>query len=344
MSKNSREKDKPLERIKSLFGLGKGGSSSATGFPVPKIDEFPITPEMVKDIGNESSVHHRVKSIKELADSVRSKRLPEGAAETLYTQTCDLLHPALGQDVRHAILYFYCCLVQGQYDRLDISRKHFFGLILDLHFPEDLVLRLDLLRALTDNGKSISQFEDQAPPFLLKWMPEVLSAGRAYDFLSLLKNVIKFNSSFLDKDVVTGFVQHTCILCCRTNSESDVRLGLEVLDSVVGYSLLSSEVLPHLVPTVCRTVVMAKLSEPSWRTMRNLLGTHLGHNVISFLCRILEDRSNYEDHTLLKGSVFFVGAALWSPKAVPTLKHTPAAVLPSILRPDSTLVILQHSF
>ncbi|XP_029838078.2 tuberin isoform X1 [Ixodes scapularis] len=332
MSKTSREKEKPLERLKSLFGLGKGGSSSGPGFAVPKIEEFAITPEIVRDIGNESSISHRTKSIKELVDIVRTKRLQEGVPETLYTQTCDLLHPAHGQDVRHTVLYFYCCLIQGQFERLDISRTHFFNLIQDLRHPEDLALRLDLLKVLTDKGKCLSHFEDKAPQFLLQWMPEVLSAGRAFDFLSLLINVIKFNSSFLDKEVVAGFVQNTCILCCRTNSESDVRLGLEVLDSVVGYSLLSSEVLPHLVPTLCRTVVLAKLSEPSWRTMRNLQGTHLGHNVISYLCRILEDRANYRDYTLLKGAVFFVGAALWSHKAVPTLKHTPAAVLPSIYR------------
>ncbi|CAN8013040.1 unnamed protein product, partial [Ixodes pacificus] len=136
-----------------------------------------------------------------------------------------------------------------QFERLDISRTHFFNLIQDLRHPEDLALRLDLLKVLTDKGKCLSHFEDKAPQFLLQWMPEVLSAGRAFDFLSLLINVIKFNSSFLDKEVVAGFVQ-----------------------------------------------------------------------------------ANYRDYTLLKGAVFFVGAALWSHKAVPTLKHTPAAVLPSIYR------------
>lgn len=48
MSKTSREKEKPLERLKSLFGLGKGGSSSGPGFAVPKIEEFAITPEIVR--------------------------------------------------------------------------------------------------------------------------------------------------------------------------------------------------------------------------------------------------------------------------------------------------------
>lgn len=332
MSKNSKEKEKPLERIKSLFGLGKGGSSSSASYAIPKIEEVLITPEIIKDIGKESSIAHRVRAIKDLVDVVRTKRLQESAPETLYVSTCDLLHPTHGNEVRHAVLHFYCHLVQSQNDRLDTSRTHFFRVVLDLQRPEDLAKRLDLLKALTDNGKCISNFEDKAPEFLLKWMPEVLQAGKASEFLSLLVNVIKFNSAFLDKEIVTGIVQYTCILCCRTNSENDVKLGLDVLDSIVGYSILSSDILPHIVPTACRTVVIAKLSEPSWRVMHNLQGTHLGHGVISYLCRILEDRMNYRDHTLLKGAVFFLGAALWSSKAVPTLKHTPAAVLPSIAK------------
>ncbi|XP_064478930.1 tuberin-like isoform X2 [Ornithodoros turicata] len=331
MSKNSKEKEKPLERIKSLFGLGKGGSSSSsTSFAIPKIEELPITAEILKDIGKESSTQHRMKAIKDLIDVVRTKRLEKNAPKTLYVNTCDLLNPRAGTEVRHLVLGFYCHLIQGQYDRLDVSRAHFFDLIVGLQSPEDLQKRLDLFKALTDNGKNVSNFEVSAALFLLKWMPDVLNAGKATEFFSLLVNVIKFNSAFLDKDVVTGIVHYTCILCCRTNSENSVKLGLDVLDSIVGYSTISSDILPHLVPTVCRTVVVANLSEPSYRLMHNLQGTHLGHSVVEFLCRILEDRINYRDHTLLKGAMFFLGAGLWGSKAVATLKHTPAHVLPSI--------------
>ncbi len=44
-------------------------------------------------------------------------------------------------------------------------------------------------------------------PFLLKWMPEVISAGYICDFLSLLINVIKFNAAYLYEEEVAGLVQ-----------------------------------------------------------------------------------------------------------------------------------------
>lgn len=327
MSKNAKDKEKPLERIKSLFGLGKASSPV-----VPRLEEHAIDLEVLKELGSDCAVAQRLKVIKELTEVVRSRRLAQGAAESLYSLTCDLLNPAHGTEVRHVVLNFYCTLVRAQRDPLDIIRAHCFNLVLDLSLPEDLPLRLELVRALTDNGKCLNLFEEQAGAFLVRWMPEVLSAGRAQELLPLLVTVVRFNSSFLDRTTIMGFVQNTCILCCRTNSELDVQLGLELLDSVVGYGMVSAELLGHLVPTACRTVVVAPFSEPSWRLMRNLLGTHLGHRTIGYLCRLLEDRSNVCDTSLLKGAVFFVGAALWSPNAVSSLHHKAAGVLPSLGR------------
>ena len=42
-------------------------------------------------------------------------------------------------------------------------------------------------------------------------------------------------------------------------------------------------------------------------------------------------RSQPVDQNLMRGAVFYIGMALWGFKKVPSLKHTPAAVLPSFL-------------
>ena len=46
-------------------------------------------------------------------------------------------------------------------------------------------------------------------PFLLSWMPTVTGADgkRGAEFLSLLVNVIKFNSACIDEDIISGLVQ-----------------------------------------------------------------------------------------------------------------------------------------
>lgn len=69
--------------------------------------------------------------------------------------------------------------------------------------------RLELLISLTENGKDIVHLEERVGPFLLEWMPIVTNGDgkRGADFLSLLVNVIKFNTSYIDEDVVSGLVQ-----------------------------------------------------------------------------------------------------------------------------------------
>lgn len=65
------------------------------------------------------------------------------------------------------------------------------------------------MQSLTDNGKDIVYLEETMGYFLLEWMPSVTSADgkRGADFLSLLVNVIKFNSACIDEDIISGLVQ-----------------------------------------------------------------------------------------------------------------------------------------
>lgn len=69
--------------------------------------------------------------------------------------------------------------------------------------------RLELLQSLTDNGKDIVHLEEKMGPFLLTWLPIVTGTDgkRSAEFLSLLVNVIKFNSACIDEDVILGLVQ-----------------------------------------------------------------------------------------------------------------------------------------
>lgn len=69
--------------------------------------------------------------------------------------------------------------------------------------------RLELLQTLTEHGKDILHLEEKMGPFLLEWMPTVTAGDgkRGAEFLSLLVNVIKFNSAYIDEDIVSGLVQ-----------------------------------------------------------------------------------------------------------------------------------------
>ena len=68
-------------------------------------------------------------------------------------------------------------------------------------------IRLDLFRMLTQDGKDLKFFEDEAGRFLLQWMRDVISCeAKMPDYLQVLVNVMKYNAAYVDEKVVTGFV------------------------------------------------------------------------------------------------------------------------------------------
>ncbi len=44
-------------------------------------------------------------------------------------------------------------------------------------------------------------------PFLLSWMPEVVSLGLSKDFLTLLVNFVHYNAAYMDVEVLVGVVR-----------------------------------------------------------------------------------------------------------------------------------------
>ena len=71
--------------------------------------------------------------------------------------------------------------------------------------------RLELFRMLTQDGKDLKFFEEEAGPFLLRWMRDVISSSKMPDYLHVLVNVMKYNAAYVDEEVVTGFVLYVQI-------------------------------------------------------------------------------------------------------------------------------------
>ncbi|KAK2584988.1 hypothetical protein KPH14_008518 [Odynerus spinipes] len=323
---SSKDKDNKTlhDKLKQFFRINKGNYKSR--------EDFTLSHDIEKEISPDSPVHHRTKVIKDLCDAVLNQQWEDRAAERLWNLVQDLLGKDIPREHRHITLNFLRCLVQGQYSKLSsLMRVKFFMVVKDHNIPEDIGPRLELLQSLTENGKDILHLEERMGPFLLEWLPTITNEDgkRGAEFLSLLVNIIKFNSAYIDEHIISGLIQCICHLCYYSNNTDVVSGCLEVLDAIVCYSNLQSDSLQMFIIALCRSVNVETYCQISWKIMRNLLGTHMGHSALYTMCHLLQDINFQRDVRLLRGAVFYVNMGLWGTHRIPKLVCTPTSVLPS---------------
>ncbi|XP_076584922.1 tuberin isoform X1 [Chaetodon auriga] len=323
-------KESLKDKVKGIFGLGPPRPPSKQSETKPS--EFIITTDIIKELHPDCGLSNRVRMMNHVCDLAKTKKFEEHAVEAVWKAVEDMLSPEQPPEARHAVLQLLRAIIQGQGERLGPLRAYFFKVIRDYQpCNEDLSDRLEVFKALTENGKDITYLEEDIARFVLLWM----DIGLTSDFLHVLVNLVKFNSCYLDQNV-SIMVQKICLLCNRTTSSTDIEVALQVLDAVVCYNCLPSDSLTVFIITLCRTVNVKEFCESCWKLMRKVLGTHLGHSAIYTMCRIMEERVYMEDAPLLRGAVFFVGMALWGAHRLPALKNTPTLVLPSFYKAMSS--------
>ncbi|KAM6940907.1 tuberin isoform 1-T1 [Lycodopsis pacificus] len=319
-------KESLKDKVKGIFGLGPPRPPSKQSETRPS--EFIITMDIIKELQPDCGLSNRVRMMNHVCDLAKTKKFEEHAVEAVWKAVEDMLTPEQPPEARHAVLQLLRAIIHGQGERLGPLRAYFFKVIRDYQpCNEDLSDRLEVFKALTENGKDITYLEEDIARFVLLWM----DIGLTSDFLHVLVNLVKFNSCYLDQNV-SVMVQKICLLCNRTTSSTDIEVALQVLDAVVCYNCLPSDSLTVFIITLCRTVNVKEFCESCWKLMRKVLGTHLGHSAIYTMCRIMEERVYNEDAPLLRGAVFFVGMALWGAHRLPALKNTPTLVLPSFYK------------
>lgn len=122
-------------------------------------------------------------------------------------------------------------------------------------------------------------------------------------------------------------------MCCSLEDTETVLQCLHVLDTALCYTVFPIETLLACIFALCRTVNKETYCQTSWKIMKKLLGTNLGHAALLFMCNILNKSTKY-DEALLRGAVFHINMGLWGSTGpvLPMFKNSPSPVLQSFLR------------
>ncbi|XP_058129773.1 tuberin [Anopheles ziemanni] len=321
----SRERETHLYRLKQFFRITRSGSVSSSR------NDLPISPELERELRPETPVTQRCKALKDFGEQVMSSRLEPDAVQSLWELTKDLLVGNKLMEQRQCALAFYCKLIQGQYDSLGLMRAQFYRVIVSHSEPEDIGYRLEMLKQLTDTGKQIQNFEKEIGPFLLEWIKPIDEAGLIDPLLELIVNLIKYNAASLEPKFLVGVVSYIFDMTCKKQETSTILLCLSVLDCFICYAIIPNESLTLFIIILCRMVNQEAYCQHSWKIMKNLFGTALGHATLLTMCNILNNPAFHQDDALLRGAIFHTNVGLWGVGGcvVPILNCSPSLVLTS---------------
>ncbi|XP_045478155.1 tuberin isoform X2 [Harmonia axyridis] len=325
---SSRDKDNKSfqDKFKQFFRRNQGTRSRGS---------FELSDDILRDIGKETPISQRIKRLKDLTERVSCSNLDTDTISKLWKSIEDIFSIE-NLELRNTGFVFLINLLKRQNEELKISRAEFFRFIRTHNNPQDVGHRLQLLVALTNNGKNVQHFEEDIGPFLLGWYSEIQHINNVVEYLELILNIIKFNAVCLNSFILSGLVDLICILCCETYEQRTISSCLQILETVIAYSNMPADALPRLIGALCRTVNNEVFCQESWKVGKNLLGTHMGHASMYTLCLILGEQGLKSQIYLLRGAVFFIHMSLWSSKPVANLCVPPSAVLPSLLEAVKT--------
>ncbi len=329
-TKMSKDKTFP-EKLKQFFKFSKTPTTPqpnqpASSFPRLQVEKFLLSREVQRTLSKEVPVQQRLRVLQDIGEDVATKRIEDDGAETLWLLIHDLFTNNVAEE-RQTALMFLKHLITGQYERLGMLRVYIFDIISGSNYNEDNFILIELLKAMTDNGKDLLYLEETIGNFLLHFLPQVSQLHLLKEFLPFLLNVIKFNSAYVDGNLIGGVVSCLCNLAISSHDSEEVLLIISVFDAIICYSNLPNESIVIFTSTLCLLVIDPRYCNGSWKVMRNLIGTHLGTSTLYTLINCLQSSEN---DALLRGGIFFIGIVLWSDKPTNCPNCPPAVVLPAL--------------
>ena len=112
---------------------------------------------------------------------------------------------------------------------------------------------------MTNDGRQLEYIEEQVGTFFLSWLPAIMESEQSINGISLIIALVKYNSAYLDEQVVHGFVKEVVSRMMRADTEDEILKCLQALNAVVAYSYLPTPAFSLYISALARIVSCPRL-------------------------------------------------------------------------------------
>ena len=186
----------------------------------------------------------------------------------------------------------------------DLERKEYFQTLAAPANPEDFHLQLAALVDLTQRGRVLDGFDYDLLPLLTRWMRDAYNAVRAArktrgskgkaaasgeeenfaQLFAFIMDVIKFSFKCADEQSLAGLIDGFLEIAITTSNEGDLRLVIEVLDTIVTFGSIPSDKLKSCVNILSSIYCLVPaLQKIAWHTLANFFKSHNGQATVRHL-------------------------------------------------------------
>ncbi|KNC48016.1 GARNL1 protein [Thecamonas trahens ATCC 50062] len=214
---------------------------------------------------------------------------------------------------------------------------------------------LDLLVALTADGRHLCGLDYTLPPLLLSWLElarDSLGESTADEawvvrLIAFVARLVKYNNIvFRAEAEVSPLVKSVCAIANVTDSAEVVGGCLDALDVLVRYGTVPMTCMPDYTAALCRIVNINVFATHSWEVMQSMLKSYLGQTAMYALQSLVGDvEPGFPDADigLIRGALFFISMASWGKQRVLTAHVSYVVILPAIAHAMSVLCEPNHN-
>eukprot|EP00741_Cyanophora_paradoxa_P012597 tig00020614_g12172.t1 len=282
----------------------------------------------VADLRPAHPLQQRLQRAREVAEFIRTNRLDVGSLSLVWSCVADLMHERQTSEARLAG-YRIACSIAGS------SNPEPPGLLcLELYRIVEsdqgyIKVRLEVLKALTRNGRNIAPFSDRLGPLVVRWMADGEARREAVLFAT---NVVNFSAATAGEALLAALISGACAQVLAGRDAGVVRCCVGFLAVAVRRTTLPASCVEAFNAALCHAVNLDPLSRQAWPIMKAALGSGAGQAGLRALAGLLDGRRGAAEAPLVRGAVFFLGMAAWGSTRVPTLRYPFSAIVAAMQR------------